>query len=259
MDQNILVGCDPELFLQTESGKFISSIGLIGGSKESPLPIDEEGCAIQEDNVAVEYNTPPCKSAEEFVKYNKKVLAEIAQRVQQMGLKIVVVPSARFDDDQLDNEQAKTFGCEPDFNAWNNGRMNEKPECEDGNLRSAGGHIHIGNIEGLDRMAVVKAMDVFVGCQMLKFDKDTQRRKLYGKAGAHRPKSYGVEYRTASNAWIQSEERMRWAFEQTQKAVEFVRNGGTIGAEMAEKIQACINNSDESLLPEINQHFGIAA
>lgn len=258
MSQEILVGCDPELFLQTDTGKFISSIGLIGGSKTSPLPIDDEGCAIQEDNVAVEYNTPPCKSAEEFVKYNKKVLAEIAQRVGQMGLKIVVTPSAHFDDDQLDSAEAQTFGCEPDFNAWE-GCMNERPTCDDANLRSAGGHIHIGNIDGLSRTAVVKAMDLFVGCQMLTFDKDTKRRKLYGKAGAHRPKPYGVEYRTASNAWIESEERMRWVFEQTQKAVQFVREGKEIAGEWAEKVQACINNSDESLLPEINKYFGIVA
>lgn len=256
--QQIVVGCDPELFMGVPNGgPFISSIGRIGGSKDFPMPIDDEGCAIQEDNVAVEYNIPPCSSAADFIKYNNKVKADIAQRAAAMGLELRIVPSARFPVDQLMTPQAQEFGCEPDFNAWKDGSQNPRPRAEDPALRSAGGHIHIGNIEGLDILQVVKAMDLFVGCQMLTFDHDTQRRELYGKAGAFRPKKYGVEYRTASNAWIQSDETIRWAFEQTEKAVQFVREGKQITEEQGEMIQNCINNSDLALLEKINAEFGL--
>ena len=54
----IFFGCDPEFFLKDKTGKFISAIGLVGGSKEEPKAIGN-GCFVQEDNVAVEFNIPP--------------------------------------------------------------------------------------------------------------------------------------------------------------------------------------------------------
>ena len=63
MTQISMLGCDPEILLVNATGKYISSVGLIGGSKDFPRPIDGEGNAVQEDNVSVEFNTPPCKSS----------------------------------------------------------------------------------------------------------------------------------------------------------------------------------------------------
>jgi hypothetical protein len=42
------------------------------------------------------------------------------------------------------------------------------------------------------------------------------RRELYGKAGAFRPKPYGVEYRVLSNRWLNSEALIRWVYNQSQ-------------------------------------------
>jgi hypothetical protein len=246
------LGADPELFLRNEAGKFISSVGLIGGTKDFPQPIGY-GCAIQEDNVAVEFNTPPCATVEDFIKsitYNKEVIAE---RVAKLGLQLCITPSAVFDDDQLQTEGAKTFGCDPDFNAWEGGHQNPRPSAENQNLRSAGGHIHIES--DLDPLELVKAMDLFVGCPMIEFDTDEDRRKLYGKAGAFRKKPYGVEYRTASNAWIESEERIRWVWAQTDKAIKFVEEGNTLSDEDGMLIQKCINESNLSALVELRLRF----
>lgn len=247
----VRIGSDPETFLQDSTGKFISSVGLIGGTKDEPMPIGE-GCAVQEDNVSVEFNTPPTNDVREFVKAINYNLDYIKKRADEMGLVVVHNPSAHFDDDQLQTREAQTFGCEPDFNAWDYGAVNPRPKCKDKNLRSAGGHIHI-EAPDLDKLELIKAMDLFVGAPMLEFDTDTERRKLYGKAGAFRPKSYGVEYRTASNAWLQSEDTIQWVFHQTQKAVEFVRSGKQIGEDLGKMIRTCINKSDMSLLPKINQ------
>lgn len=250
-NQYVRVGSDPETFLQSKTGEFISSVGLIGGSKDEPMPIGE-GCSVQEDNVTVEFNTPPTNDVKEFVRVINYNLSWITKRAADLGLTVTHTPSAKFSKSQLASDAAQTFGCDPDFNAWNYGTPNPRPRSKDKSLRSAGGHIHIEAPE-LDKLDLIKAMDLFVGAQMVTFDKDTQRRSLYGKAGAYRPKSYGVEYRTASNAWLQSDELKEWAFNQTQKAVQFVRDGHTIPDEVGSMIQDCINNSDESLLARINE------
>lgn len=252
------LGADPELFLRHKAtGEFISSVGLIGGTKIDPRPIGG-GCAVQEDNVTVEFNTPACASAQAFIdsiNYNKKWIAE---KCAKLGLDICIQPSAVFSDKELDSDGARTFGCEPDFNAWTDGAQNPRPECDNPNLRSAGGHIHIQlDDPSLDILAVVKAMDLFVGCQMLRFDLDKDRRQLYGKAGAFRVKSYGVEYRTASNAWIETDELIQWAWDQTEKALQFVKDGGVIDTIHGQLIQDCINNSDTDLLGIINLEFGL--
>lgn len=260
MTSFVTLGSDPEVFLfDEETNEFISSVGLIGGSKDLPRLIDNLGNAVQEDNVTVEFNTPPCSNVDDFVKHIRTNKQWIEERAKILGYGMKIVPSARFTDEQLDSYGAQTFGCEPDFNAWNKGDQNPRPRAKDENLRSCGGHIHVAipKDKKLDVLDLVKAMDLFVGCQMLTFDHDTQRRELYGKAGAFRPKKYGFEYRTASNAWIQSDELIRWVWDQTDKAVDFVASGKTISEQQGQMIQDCINNSDLVLLDQINREFGL--
>jgi hypothetical protein len=251
------LGCDPEVFLfNAKDNKFISSVGLIGGSKEYPMPIDHEGNAVQEDNVTVEFNTPPCHTVEDFKKHINFNKSWIQQRAEAMGLQLSIKPSAVFDAEQLNSYAAQTFGCEPDFNAWNDGRMNPRPRSKNKNLRSCGGHVHIQvDHDTTDILEVVKAMDLFVGCLMLEFDDDKGRRELYGKAGAFRKKAYGVEYRTASNAWIENDDRIQWVWDQTEKALEFVASGRRFTEEEGTLIQKCINESDVDALEQLKGIF----
>lgn len=251
------LGCDPEVFLVNATGKFISSVGLIGGSKDAPMPIDEDGNAVQEDNVTVEFNTPPCSSKEMFISNIRKNIAWLNDKAAELKLSVAIVPSATFDQDQLETEGAQTFGCEPDYNAWREGAVNPRPISMNRNLRSCGGHIHIELPEWVDKCLVVKWMDVFVGCMMLEFDQDTSRRELYGKPGAFRPKPYGVEYRTASNRWIEDDEKIAWVWDQTDKAVDRAFMGEQITNHQAMLIQRCINESSLELLAEVRAEFGL--
>lgn len=260
--QTHLVGADPEVFLINAEGGYVSSIDRIGGSKEMPRPIDDEGCAVQEDNVAVEYNIPACSTVEQFIHYNRKVLAYLAGHVEKQGLSLKIVPSARFSKQELSDPRAMQFGCEPDFNAWKGGAMNPRPRAKDKSLRSAGGHIHLGNIGELDHLLLVKAMDLFVGVGMMQFDKDSDRRQLYGKAGAFRKKSYGVEYRTASNAWLTSDETIQYVWKQQERAVEYVRSGEaaahlTDDGELGELIQLAINEGDQKAFEFLCSEFDL--
>ncbi len=249
------LGCDPEVFLVDNTGKFISSVGLIGGSKDAPMPIDDLGNAVQEDNVAVEFNTPPCSTKEMFIENIRKNKEWLAQKAKSLQLSVAITPSAILDDDQLQTRAAQTFGCEPDFNAWKGGRMNPRPRAMNPNLRSCGGHIHIELPEFVDKCLVVQWMDLYVGCLMLEFDDDTARRQLYGRPGAFRPKSYGVEYRTVSNRWIEDDEKISWIWDQTDKAVDQAMMGRTFTEEQAQKIQQCLNTSDLKLLEELKTEF----
>ena len=248
---SFLIGADPELFL-VHNQKFISSIGLIGGSKEMPLPIGE-GCSIQEDNVAVEFNIPPCQNAEAFQKSIEYTLKHLEDKIKDFELKFSPVASAVFDSDQLDNPMAQQFGCEPDFNAWS-GRRNPRPKADNKSLRSAGGHVHVGAPE-LNKRDLIKAMDLFLGVPSIKLDPDTKRRELYGKAGCYRPKSYGVEYRTLSNFWIWDKKLIDWVYHQTSKAVQFVKDGHKLSDEDGDLIQSCINTNNLDLYQQLTEKY----
>jgi Phage phiEco32-like COOH.NH2 ligase-type 2 len=254
--ENIKLGCDPELFLVDNTGKFISSIGKIGGSKEYPLPIDDLGNALQEDNVAVEFNIAPASSFDAFYENINKVLTELEARVAKMNLNLAIVPSAEFDWDQLQDEAAMVFGCEPDFNAWT-GEVNPHPGCENLQLRSAGGHIHIGydNSNQQNQMNLVRAVDIFVGVAGILYDTDERRRLLYGKPGAFRPKSYGVECRSPSNFWIKSKEMQEWAYKQTMKAISYLNAGASVAIEDHVPVHNAIMKKDANAFNYLKEKY----
>lgn len=241
----ILIGADPEVFL-VNNVRLISSIGLIGGSKYEPKDYGD-GISLQEDNVAVEWNIPPCKTAEEFVRFNTLAMEKILQVVKSKGLFLGIQASGMFDDDQLAHPAAKEFGCEPDFNAWTY-EPNPRPKAN-AKLRSCGGHVHIGvgNFEPEGCFNIVKIMDAICGVPLSLLDKDRRRRELYGKAGACRPKPYGVEYRTLSNYWLTNEDLMKFVFECAQNAARLKDDSAVVDAvkRMGPYIQSAINESHE--------------
>lgn len=251
------IGSDPELFLIDAAGKYISAIGLIGGTKLQPRPIGMAGCAVQEDNVAVEFNTPPAETVDAFIEGIKFNLDYLTDFVKNKGLSLAIDASAIFPDDQLESMEAKVFGCDPDFNTWTK-KMNPRPEAKNASLRAAGGHIHAGCIEeGIDPWTMGQAMDLYLGVKSVGMDPDTKRRELYGKAGSVRIKPYGVEYRTLSNFWLKSPELQKWAFTQTLRARDFIQEGGKFSQDEGEKIQWCINNSDVALMKEIVEEYNL--
>lgn len=247
---NFTIGCDPELFL-ADQNRFISAIDRVGGSKKYPKPIGE-GCAVQEDNVAVEFCIPPAKSLEAFRNAIRYSLDEISKRVP--GLSFSHAASAVFPDEELMHPMAQEFGCDPDYNAWT-GRKNPRPACDNPNLRSAGGHVHVG-VDGVDKAQLIRAMDLHLGVPSIKIDQDKDRRKLYGNPGAFRPKPYGVEYRTLSNFWIWDDILIEWVYHQTSRAVSFVQNGGTLDNDDGVLIHAAIQNSDMNAYNTLRSQYG---
>lgn len=230
MTLNITIGADPEIFV-TEDGKFRSAHGLIPGTKEKPHPV--KNGAVQVDGMALEFNIDPTDNAKDFVAYNNTVMEQMKTMIPA-NMEFAIVPSCRFNGNHFraQPEEAKELGCTPDFNAYS---LEENPKPDNKTtMRTAAGHIHIGFCEGADpsdpehmtRCAtLVKQLDVYLGIPSLLFDSDTRRRSMYGAAGAFRAKPYGVEYRVLSNAWLLTDARKEWVFNQTVKAVRDLMAG----------------------------------
>ena len=204
-----LVGTDPEVFV-AEHGKIISAIGLVGGTKEVPSPVNKG--ALQEDNVLAEFNIDPAHSEEEFIVNINEVLTALQGRIGE-GREIVVQSSHTFTKKELDHPQAQVFGCDPDFNAWT--KSINPPPPQGGLLRTAGGHVHVGYPDPVSNKsyALVRLCDYLLGLPSVILDTDHTRREMYGAAGACRVKVYGFEYRTLSNFWLQHEEYTRWVYQ----------------------------------------------
>jgi hypothetical protein len=171
------------------------------------------------------------------------------------GLDLVCTPSMFFPPESLQSRQAQVFGCEPDFNAWEMCENNvDRSDPEIANLRTAGGHIHVSFLENgatpsLEAgIRLVKVLDVTLGLPSILRDPDSTRRLLYGKAGAFRPKPYGIEYRTLSNFWAGDAENTYWAFEGVENAINFINRAGYDACDLflstvEEQVRASIDRS----------------
>lgn len=263
MYKKILIGADPEVFLiEKETKKVISAVGLIPGSKHDPFLIgDNPFEAIQTDNIMAEFCQEPTDDPVKFFNDSQRILNYIRSLLPE-SLDISIQASTIADESELQSEQAKLFGCDPDFNAWTL-RMNESPSSKT-NLRTAGGHVHIGyeNPEFLPSVEIIKALDLYLTVPSLLLDPDDQRRQMYGKAGAFRVKNYGVELRTLSNFWIKDQESVNWVFNQVMEAINVLNNsGGVVSAFMSAdeqmSVQLAINNADKKLAQELCDSFKI--
>lgn len=256
----ILIGADPELFVM-QNGKFVSAYGLIQGDKENPFKV-ERG-AVQVDGMALEFNIDPAGSDDEFYLNMTTVMGVLKSMVPEH--EFALVPVAEFGKEYIDTQpdEAKELGCDPDFDAWTS-MVNEKPNV-DLPFRTASGHVHIGWTNGasVDEgnhiaqcEAVAKQMDFFLGLPSLVFDKDTKRREMYGNPGCYRPKTYGVEYRTLSNAWLKSESLIRWVFRNTQKGMQELMNGNALYEKFGD-IREIIKTSNVKEAEKIINEAGI--
>jgi len=263
----ILVGADPELFVQ-RLGEFVSGFGLIPGTKKAPHKV--KGGAVQVDGMALEFNIDPASDADTFTSNIESVLSQMVDMLPE-GVEPLHQQSVELSEEFLQSQpkEAVEIGCDPDFSAWDIGAPNERMD-ENIPIRCVGGHVHIGWGEDLDIHSsehmelcclIATELDYRLAFPSLLFDKDTNRRGLYGKLGSFRPKPYGMEYRTLSNFWITNPVLCRWVFSVATKAAEDTLSGKRllvdayrdfVRSEMIhEESEWRIRNYCESLLIEV--------
>ena len=259
----ILVGADPELFVK-QNGKHVSGFGLIPGDKAQPHVV--ECGAVQVDGMALEFNIDPAASEKEFITNLDTVMGILKQMVPDH--EVVADPVAHFTKEYMAKQPFKALelGCDPDFNGWT-GKENKKPDV-DLPFRTGAGHVHIGIVENANTedkaymdvcCAATREMDLFLALPSLFYDNDTQRREMYGKAGAFRPKSYGFEYRTLSNRWLSDKAIMSWVYRATQQCIAGFLKGDRKADHYAKTtdIQEIINKSNKREARKIIKDAGL--
>jgi len=216
------VGADPELFVSSK-GSIVSAYDMIPGTKDKPHPVKLG--AVQVDGMALEFNIDPAGSRTAFVRNITTVMDELKAMIPK-GHQFAIEPSTHFPRELLDSlpEAATELGCEPDYNAYTE-NVNPTPDAAT-TLRTAAGHIHVGFTDGTELPGhfdiccdLTKQFDASLGLYSLLKDSNTERRKLYGRAGAFRPKPYGMEYRVLSNFWLKDRATMKEVYDITMQAL----------------------------------------
>ena len=192
------MGSDPELFVKDGDR-------IIGSEKVIP---PEGLLGIVRDGVQIELHPEPyvCRASA------ANTLAGLFHSLQRHLSKVPslsvcfdeVVELSKAEMDELSPE-SRVLGCQPSLNIYDDKAEVRVPP--DYPVRSAGGHIHVGNsLQGEDAKRFIAVMDVLVGNTCVLIDrhpKAAERRQVYGRAGEYRIQPYGVEYRTLSNFWLQ--------------------------------------------------------
>lgn len=247
-------GADPEIFVK-KNGKGVSAHGMVPGTKSEPYKT--EFGAIQVDGMALEFNIDPTPM-NDFDGFNRNIVRTIRtlKEAAGEGVSMAVQPVMEFDEKYMAEQpdEAKELGCDPDFNAYTR-QPNPRPDG-DRPFRTGSGHVHIGwgadiptdNEEHIQICAnFIKMLDATCGLFMTIIDRDPRRRELYGKAGAFRPKSYGVEYRTPSNVWLKNIYRRRVMHGLMQQAIRLMQRGSTVATVLGiseDELQRIINEGD---------------
>lgn len=240
---SFLFGCDPELFVKDASGKVVSADGLIPGSKEEPYKV--EGGMVQVDGMAAEFGIDPANNFEDFNNRITLVMKQLKAMLPK-GYQFHIVPHVVFDKDVYQNapDEAKALGCDPDFNAWTMEPNTPPDPMLFDRERTASGHLHIGFTDKADvnskqhRMNcrdMVRQLDWYLGAWSAAYasgalntssdtfnktnEAEAERRNMYGQAGSHRIKPYGVEYRVLSNFWLTSKELRIQVWNRMQQAI----------------------------------------
>lgn len=229
----LLIGADPEVFASIK-GQPVSAHGLLPGSKLKPHPVING--AVQVDGVAMEFNITPARTEAEFVKNIFSVYGQMLSiaRSKSPEVEPLLTPIVKFTKTIWDGvpRSAKILGCSLDMDAYLL-TPRAAPNIPQG-VRTAAGHIHIGwckdqDIHAPDHLQMcaelTKALDVTFKCTEKIDPHNVKRQRYYGPWGAFRPKTYGMEYRSLSNFWLQSEALTRWIYQRTAWTVASLRAG----------------------------------
>jgi hypothetical protein len=274
--KKLLFGTDPEMFAVYEKDGvscvlppyFLRENLQVPSDKTNrkhPVFIKGDSFVLHEDGAAFEMSIKPS--------FNPKDLFDsIQQGVEEAHTKILsqfpeycspylqFLPTVAFEVDRWksygkDFRMSTTFGCDPDFDAFNSGRRAVVSNASLHPERYGGGHIHISGSSLFEDEPIkaIKCLAITVGNASVANSQvpDLERRRtfLYGMPGKFRIQKYkenelgqdyqiGIEYRTPSNSWAGdwkiAEEVFKWATIGVQNLLE-TDLGSILISEVAEE------------------------
>lgn len=233
---NVLLGCDPELFLATKSGSIIGAERVIPENGLFGRPYGTADVVL--DGVQVELNPSPSFCRQTLAGNISASMRALRTALQSKGdIHATFRQVVEVDPKELDtlSDKAKILGCQPSLNIYDtHATIGVDPATY--TKRSAGGHIHLGltsQIPGIgnkmmkERERLVPLLDIFVGNTCVLMDRDpgnVERRQVYGRAGEHRLPKHGLEYRTLSNFWLKSYALMSGVMALSRFSVDVLAN-----------------------------------
>jgi hypothetical protein len=237
----MLLGSDPEAFIvNTKTGLAVSSKRFTVGTKEKPEELGD-GYALLNDNILIEGNVPPASNRAQFIANMTILWGAMNDRALTRLAHLENHDCMQISDDLMLTDEAREFGCSSFFDAWNGLLEIDTPQLN-GNFRPAGCHIHIGieDLTDYERMAIVRAFDMFVTLPSIKITGQSYRTSnLYGLLGACRLKTYGVEARSLGGHFF------------SPKYFEMIYDLTTLAVDYAYKNTERIND-----LPNITSYIG---
>ena len=102
---------------------------------------------------------------------------------------------------------------------------------------------------------LVKYLDAYLGLVSVLFDSDTNRRSLYGKAGAFRLQPWGVEYRSLSSSMMSSKELLSIVYDQINRAINAFNRNKPLPEYL--ETQRAINQSNVELAKNLIKTYDI--
>lgn len=237
----ITIGHDSEFGLQ-QAGNIVSALDVL------EMHTVDEG-SVFPDNMNAEIAITPVTTLKEFHRKTDTLL----NILYDLGFTLRVTPIVKYPDSCLQHPKAFESGCNPDMSAYTL-QKNISPNLKEfGAVRSAGGHIHIG--DNICPYNVAKMVDLFVTLPLMLLEGKNDRRKMYGQAGSLRVKSYGVECRSLSNIWVDSPELREFVWDNVMKAIAFSKKNDMSTLESWVDIPTAIDNHDIDLAESIIDRF----
>lgn len=214
----VAVGSDAEGFFVNKEGRAVPVVGLLGGTKGTPIECD--GGGYLEDCVAWEINPEPVplsEGADKFADNIIKCLDTVKSKALALDLSVDIKPAHLFKKVDLRSPQASVSGCSTSYCAWDL-KVHDPIDLGLTSYRFASGDLHVSwpdiddDKDPFFRINMVRMLDIFIGMSEIVNTEPTERSKFYGIPGVHRPTPYGVEYKTPSNFWLRDRDTMKWAY-----------------------------------------------
>lgn len=241
---NFTFGTDPEFMVVDRDGNIRSAIRFIEGDRDNRIMQGEYG--FYYDNVLAECAVKPANSKEEAVANIREALTRYAEILEPHGVRLTTRASHEFEDAELDTgkmvksplgemvREGRFAGCKEEKCAYTLSTIDPKAIQKSilaNNLRTAGGHVHLGTELGksyIPCVSLIRMLDLFVGLPSVILDRDEsslRRRSLYGFPGRYRQPKWGCEYRTLGNFWLSSPGLVELIYDLCAFTVEFVEEG----------------------------------